>query len=89
MRGQIAAQQFGVTACQHDVYLDAQEAVDKQRPFVDVLYFVEKDIFEIPVYFIQYLENIVQVVRTKAVQSFIVKINVCKFDVGVCKRLQA
>ena len=76
MCGEFPAQQFGVRPRDYDVHLFSQKAVHKQIPFRDILYFINEQVVEITVDFIQHFQHIVKVISLKMYETFIVKIDI-------------
>lgn len=57
-----------------------QQAVNKQVPAIDILYFVKEKIFYIrTVYYIQGLQYIIKILHREFVKSVVIKIHIAIF----------
>ena len=62
MRGQLAAEQFGIGTCDDNMHLLSQHTIDEQMPSHDILYLIEEKILKVAVYLVQNLQHVVQLV---------------------------
>ena len=86
---EFSAKKFGVGTGYHYVHLTAQKTVYEQIPFRNILYLVKKKIIEIPIYFVQNLQDIVEVLASQMHETLIVKIYICEFHTSSHQRIIA
>ena len=89
MRGQLAAEQFGIGTCDDNVHFLSQHTIDEQMPSQDILYLIEEKILKVAVYLIQNLQHVVQLVCLEINQPFIIEVSVCKLQAVIVHSLIA
>ena len=89
MRGQLAAEQFGIGTCDDNVHFLSQHTIDEQMPSHDILYLIEEKILKVAVYLIQNLQHVVQLVCLEINQPFIIEVSVCKLQAVIVHSLIA
>ncbi len=80
VRGQIAAQQIGVAACQNQMNALTKQPIDKECPTRYILYFVEKKVRKVTINGVKHLQNVVQIVACGVSQTLVVEIDIGKGD---------
>ena len=77
---EVAAEKIGITASKDQSVMLAKQAIDKERPRLHILYFIEEQMGEGAIYFIQFLKDAVEVGGCNVSKALIIEVDVCESD---------